>query len=193
MTEPEAWIAALIAHDLASPVGAVAAAVETLDDDELDADFRAEALTLAQESARRATDFLRFLRAAYGPAPSSPAAIADLADAARAAMAHKKIAVDWPAEALTNGAEARFAALFAHAASSLAPRGGRLSVRDQGGPHLDLAADGPIRQDAVEPPDGPKSPPWALMRRIAEAARGEILFDASDPARFVIKLERFTG
>lgn len=193
VTEAEAWIAALIAHDLASPIGAVSAAIETLEDGDLDTDFRAEAMALAQESARRATDLLRFLRAAYGPAPASASAIAALAEATVAAMAYKKITVDWPATALDDGAEARFAALFAHAASALAPRGGRLRVRDQGGPHLALVAEDPIRQDAIAPADGPKSSPWRLMQRIAESSQSEILFDASNPVRFVIKLMRFTG
>ena len=186
-----AWIAALIAHDLASPIGATAAAIETLDDEDLDEDFRGEAMTLAQESITRATAMLRFLRAAYGPSAGSTAAIADLAGSALDAMAHKKITVDWPRAELDDPGLAKLAALAAHAAPNIAPRGGVARVRSTiDGLRVEISSEDPLNVAAAEPQDGPKAAPWALMRSIAADHGGVLRHEASESGRFVIIFSR---
>ena len=59
-----------LVHDLASPLGAINNGLE-LAEEEQNAAFREEALSLVKRSAKRANDLLGFLRMAYGAAGRS--------------------------------------------------------------------------------------------------------------------------
>ncbi len=70
-----ALLCARICHDLISPVGALATAVEILDDDS-NVEMHADALDLVRNSSRQAGAKLRFLRLALGAGGSAPGVIA---------------------------------------------------------------------------------------------------------------------
>ena len=69
-----ALLCARICHDLISPVGALTAALEVLDDDNLD--MRDDAIDLIKLSAGQASAKLQFLRLAFGAGGSAPELIA---------------------------------------------------------------------------------------------------------------------
>lgn len=70
-TSLAALLCARICHDLISPVGALATAIEILDD-ESNTDMHVDALDLVRNSSRQANAKLRFLRIALGAGGSAP-------------------------------------------------------------------------------------------------------------------------
>jgi len=69
-----ALLCARICHDLVSPVSALGAAIEVLDDED-SADMRDDALDLIRTSSRAAAAKLQFLRLAFGAGGSAPGII----------------------------------------------------------------------------------------------------------------------
>lgn len=66
-----ALMCARICHDLVSPIGALGAALEVLND-ESNADMHEDAMDLVRTSAGQATNKLKFLRLAFGAGTSAP-------------------------------------------------------------------------------------------------------------------------
>ena len=66
-----ALLCARICHDLVSPVGALGAAIEVLDDED-SVDMRDDALDLIRSSSQQAGAKLQFLRLAFGAGGSAP-------------------------------------------------------------------------------------------------------------------------
>lgn len=66
-----ALMCARICHDLVSPIGALGAALEVLND-ESNADMHEDAMDLVKTSAGQATNKLKYLRLAFGAGTSAP-------------------------------------------------------------------------------------------------------------------------
>lgn len=66
-----ALMCARICHDLVSPIGALSAAIEVLDDEE-NTEMRDDALDLIRLSSKQAAAKLQFLRLAFGAGGSAP-------------------------------------------------------------------------------------------------------------------------
>lgn len=135
MTEPPADLAGLLCarlcHDLTSPIGALANGLELLGD-ENDPEMRRRCFALLEQSARAATDKLRFFRMAFGAtgvgnepvrAHEARALVAGIAGPAQ------RIALDWTvtAEAMPLDA-ARTLLLLAMIGGQALARGGALTV-----------------------------------------------------------------
>jgi histidine phosphotransferase ChpT len=94
-----ALLCSRVCHDIISPAGAIANALELYDDPDMDAETRATALDMVRNSARTATARLKFCRIAFGAAGSAGAHI-DLSEAgetAKAFMGDEKAKLDWQA------------------------------------------------------------------------------------------------
>ena len=94
-----ALLCSRVCHDIISPAGAIANALELYDDPEMDAETKATALDMVRNSARTATARLKFCRIAFGAAGSAGAHI-DLSEAgetAKAFMGDEKAKLDWQA------------------------------------------------------------------------------------------------
>ncbi|HMT14195.1 MAG TPA: histidine phosphotransferase family protein [Aestuariivirga sp.] len=94
-----ALLCSRVCHDIISPAGAIANALELYDDPDMDAETRATALDMVRNSARTATARLKFCRIAFGAAGSAGAHI-DLSEAgetAKAFMHDEKAKLDWQA------------------------------------------------------------------------------------------------
>lgn len=93
-----------LCHDLAGPIGAVAAGVELIGDDPAMAD--AETIGLIGDSSSAASRKLKFLRAALGLSQNSGGDLKNLADGYVAAIAGPgaRIEVIWPAASLLDKA-----------------------------------------------------------------------------------------
>jgi histidine phosphotransferase ChpT len=120
-----------LCHDLVGPVGAVNNGMELLAEDD-DPDMTGDAVALASNSARQASDTLQFFRIAYGrsgaQADMGPAEIRALAEAFLTAH---KAELDWDADAALaaagEGGGKLLLNLIALGLETL-PRGGRLHV-----------------------------------------------------------------
>ena len=69
-----ALMCARVCHDMVSPIGAMSAAIEVLDDDS-NADMHEDAMELVKTSAKQAANKLKFLRLAFGAGTSAPGII----------------------------------------------------------------------------------------------------------------------
>lgn len=119
-----------LCHELVNPLGAVNNGIELMLD--VGDDMRDEALGLIENSAKRATERLRFYRMAYGAAGTS--ALGDTAAVRtflEGLLDEGKVDVDWP-EADDNRSLpegwGRLLLNMAVAASEALPRGGTISV-----------------------------------------------------------------
>jgi histidine phosphotransferase ChpT len=86
-----------VCHDIISPVGAIANGIELMDDKEVDAETRADALNMVRDSAKTATAKLKFCRIAFGASGSAGAHI-DLSEAGETAkdfVGNDKIKLVW--------------------------------------------------------------------------------------------------
>lgn len=97
-----------LCHDLAGPIGAVAAGVELIGDDPAMAD--AETIGLIGDSSSAASRKLKFLRAALGLAQNTGGELKSLVDGYVAAIAGPggRIEVTWPSAADLEKAARRF-------------------------------------------------------------------------------------
>lgn len=117
-----------ICHDLVSPVGAIANGIEILEE-ENDPKMREQAIALIEESARRASQKLQFLRLALGAGGErgSRMALDEAADAARTQFDGGRIAFEWNVPPLS--VERRIGKLLLNLVllgQDTLPRGGRL-------------------------------------------------------------------
>lgn len=108
-----------LCHDLAGPVGAVAAGVELIGDDPAAVD--SETLGLIGSSSAAASRKLRFLRAALGLPGGSAGDLKGLLDGYLTATAgpYGAAKVQWPAPAVQHSAAAAFGDLWAPAVLNL--------------------------------------------------------------------------
>jgi histidine phosphotransferase ChpT len=104
-----------LCHDLAGPIGAVAAGVELIGDDPAMAD--AETIGLIGDSSNAASRKLKFLRAAFGLSQSTGADLKPLVDGYIAATAGPggRIEVTWPSSAALDKASRAFGINWAQA------------------------------------------------------------------------------
>ncbi len=139
-----ALIASRICHDLISPVGALANAVEVLRNDS-DEEMRKVALDLLESSSRQASAKLEFARLAFGAAGSAGTEIPlnDAGVLARNLMADdNRVSLDWQAPAETRPKSiVKLLLNLMLIAISCIPRGGTVIVTVEG-PRLLLNAKG---------------------------------------------------
>ena len=139
-----ALIASRICHDLISPVGALANAVEVLRNDS-DEEMRKVALDLLETSSRQASAKLQFARLAFGAAGSAGTEISlsDAGELASNLMADdNRVSLNWqaPAETRPKSIVKLLLNLMLIAVSCI-PRGGTVTVKTEG-PRLVLEAKG---------------------------------------------------
>ncbi len=142
-------LASRLCHDLVGPLGAVNNGLELIAEED---DMAAEALGLAQRSAKRAASRLQFFRYAFGAAGGEPNfGHGEARPVALNLLNNGDIAVDWPETKtveLPTGA-GRLLLNMALLASECLPRGGNLKVSlttnrialDASGPQARLPAE----------------------------------------------------
>lgn len=180
-------LCARICHDLSGPVGAAAAGAELLEDMEAAPD--AETLGLVAGAAAGAAARLKYFRAALGPAASaaqSSAALRDLIEnylGTQVSAASPGIALAWPAGMpALDGAAARLLLNLVLLGKDALPRGGRLTVRLEGGLPQVLALGEPAalteeaRQVLAEgrAPSGPRGAQAEFARVLAAQCGGSL-------------------
>ncbi len=139
-------LCARLCHDLAGPVGAAAAGAELFEDLAEAAD--PETISLVAASAAAAAARLRFFRAAFGPAATTPQPAASLRDAIEAYLrtqvsaASPGTSVDWDSDSPGfDGETARLILNLVLLAKDALPRGGVVAVTSRKG-QLTVAAQG---------------------------------------------------
>lgn len=125
-----ALLCARICHDLISPVGALATAVEILDDDS-NTDMHDDALDLVRNSSKQANAKLRFLRIALGAGGSAPGIIAteEIKSLVTGMYGDGKAALHW--ETSADGIDkncARILLNLSMLAVQAVPRGGDIKI-----------------------------------------------------------------
>jgi histidine phosphotransferase ChpT len=127
-----------LCHELAGPLGAVGNGLELLSME--GPDNNSGAVDLTSRSARRATDLLQFYRIAYGRSGAErqddPSHLRDLAVAA---LAHDRVALDWPDDMLVPAGSGRLILNMTAVAAEALPRGGTVRVRAGHGGGLESA------------------------------------------------------
>lgn len=125
-----ALLCARICHDLISPVGALATAVEILDD-ESNAEMHEDALDLVRNSSRQAGAKLRYLRLALGAGGSAPGIIGveELKKLVSDMYKDGKASIEWATElaGLEKNAARSLLNLVMLAVQAI-PRGGNLVI-----------------------------------------------------------------
>lgn len=179
-------LCARVCHDLSGPVGATAAGAELFMDL---GGGDPETLTLVSTSAAGAAARLRLLRAALGPAASSPhslAALCGMVDshlASLASAAAPAIVVNWrDIPDPVDGDTARLLLNLVLLGRDALPRGGRMELSlDKGLPSLlvhgepaSLADDVKLALTQAGPISGPRPAQAALTRILAEQEDGKV-------------------
>jgi len=141
-----ALMCARICHDLISPVGALAAALEVLDD-ETSSDMHADALDLVRLSARQTSAKLQFLRLAFGAGGSAPGVIGidTLKTLVQGVYGEGKIELVWDTDLSgLDKNQARLLLNLVMMAAQTIPRGGtlKLTALEDNGVTLALSAKG---------------------------------------------------
>ncbi len=124
-----------LCHDLISPVGAVNAAVELLEDEGAGGELDKEVTGLLARSASQSISRLAFFRAAFGAGggPGAEVTCEELERLSRGTLGGGKISLHWDANgvsAIPNVASQLLLILVLTATEAL-PRGGNVSVRFQ--------------------------------------------------------------
>lgn len=130
-------LCARLCHDLAGPVGAAAAGAELFED--LGGEADPETVGLVAASAAGAAARLKFFRAAFGPAATSPQPAASLREAIEAYLrtqvsaASPGTTLDWHSDAPGfDGGTARLVLNLVLLAKDSLPRGGVVTVATHG-------------------------------------------------------------
>ena len=143
-----ALLCARICHDLVSPVSALGAAIEVLDDPD-NLDMREDAMDLIRSSSKAAAAKLQFLRLAFGAGGSAPGIIGsgELRKLVTGVYGESKAEIVWKvAPDGLNKPAARLLLNLTMLAFQSVPRGGTVSIgaTDQGGvTRLQLICEGP--------------------------------------------------
>lgn len=178
-------LCARLCHDLAGPVGAAAAGAELFEDLAGTADR--ETIALVAQSAAGAAARLRFFRAAFGPAATTPQPAASLREAVEAYLrtqvsaASPGTSVEWDSDAPGfDGEAARLILNLVLLAKDALPRGGvvtvtargdRLAVSAQGEPTVLGDEARAVLLDGAEP-QGPRGAQAALAMLLARRRGG---------------------
>ena len=125
-----ALMCARICHDLVSPVGALGAALEVLDD-ETSVDMHEDAMDLVRTSARQASHKLKYLRLAFGAGSSAPGVLSvdQLREMVDDMYGQGKAEIVWDAD--VDGVEKTHGRLLLNMvmiALQSIPRGGELKI-----------------------------------------------------------------
>jgi histidine phosphotransferase ChpT len=122
-------LASRLCHDLVGPLGAVGNGLELVAED---GGMAAEALALAQRSAKRATSRLQFFRYAFGAAGGDPNfGLADARSLANGLLHNGDVTLDWsdsPANMNLPTGAGRLLLNLLLLGSECLPRGGRIRV-----------------------------------------------------------------
>lgn len=143
-----ALMCARICHDMVSPIGALGAAIEVLDD-ENNADMHEDAMDLVRTSAKQATHKLKFLRLAFGAGTSAPGMLGiDLVKSLVDDMyGEGKASISWKTELVElEKNHVRLLLNLIMIGLQCIPRGGELSIDITDSPNayiISLLADGP--------------------------------------------------
>ncbi|MEE9273567.1 MAG: histidine phosphotransferase family protein [Robiginitomaculum sp.] len=125
-----ALLCARICHDLVSPIGALGAAIEVLDDDD-NMDMREDAMELIKLSAGQASAKLQFLRLAFGAGGAAPGVLGvkELERLSMGVYGEGKTKLNWQfsVEGIDKPAARILLNLVMLALQSI-PRGGKMSV-----------------------------------------------------------------
>jgi len=143
-----ALMCARICHDLVSPIGALGAALEVLDD-ESNSDMHDDAMELIRSSAGQAANKLKYLRLAFGAGTSAPGVVGleQLRSMVQDMYGEGKAEIAWNTE--LDGVEKSTARLLLNlvmVALQSIPRGGTLTIDVTRSPDSDLIslkAEGP--------------------------------------------------
>lgn len=129
-----ALLCSRVCHDVISPVGAIVNGLEVLEDED-DPAMKSFALDLIAKSARQASARLQFARLAFGAAGSAGAQI-DTGDAekvARGFLEDDRTSLTWQLpRVLAPKNKVKLLLNLLVVATSTIPRGGRLSVEENG-------------------------------------------------------------
>jgi histidine phosphotransferase ChpT len=130
-----ALLSSRVCHDVISPVGAIVNGLEVLEDKEMDADMRGDALALIKSSANEASARLQFCRLAFGAAGSKGASI-DTGDAelvTRQLLADERTQLNWSVpRVLMSKNKVKLLINLCLLADGAIPRGGVISVSSTG-------------------------------------------------------------
>ncbi len=151
-----ALLCARICHDLVSPVSALGAAIEVLDDPD-NLDMRDDALDLIRSSSKAAAAKLQFLRLAFGAGGSAPGVIGTAALKGLVEGVYGEAKADLVWKVAPDGLDKPSARLLLNLtmlAYQAVPRGGSVTIgaTDQGGvTRLQFICEGPKArlEDAV--------------------------------------------
>ena len=191
-----ALLCARICHDLVSPVSALGAAIEVLDDPD-NMDMREDALDLIRTSSKAAAAKLQFLRLAFGAGGSAPGIIGtgQLKTLIEGVFGEAKADLVWKvAPEGLDKPSARLLLNLTMLAFQAVPRGGSVTIgaTDQGGmTRLQFICEGPKArlEDAVKIALSGKAPEQGWDGRtvqpfytgmIAREAKGRVDAQASD-------------
>ena len=128
-----------LCHDLVNPVGALSSGLDVLNDDDMDAEMRDEALSLIHTSTSKAVALLKFARLAYGLAGGYEHDISfeEAKELLHAVYASTKATLDWQVgDPSAPKEEVKAILLVAHAASDCVPRGGDVVISGARGDYL---------------------------------------------------------
>ncbi|MGB0907361.1 MAG: histidine phosphotransferase ChpT [Maricaulaceae bacterium] len=143
-----ALMCARICHDLVSPIGALATAIEVLDD-ENNVDMHDDAMSLVKLSAKQASAKLQFLRLAFGAGSSAPGVIGvrELIRLIDGIYGDGKANIVWDAQlSELDKSVARIALNMTMLAVQAVPRGGEVKIQT-----TETASEVQIRMDATGP------------------------------------------
>lgn len=137
-----ALLCSRVCHDVISPVGAIANGLEVLEDED-DQEMRKIAQDLIARSAKQASAKLQFCRIAFGAAGSAGSHI-DTGEAGEVAamfLADEKPELDWQIPRGTRPKnEVKLLLNMLLIAVAAIPRGGRITVAEEGGSFIVRAA-----------------------------------------------------
>ncbi|MEO0398821.1 MAG: histidine phosphotransferase family protein [Pseudomonadota bacterium] len=134
-----ALMSSRLCHDLVNPVGALSSGLEVLNDDDMDEDMRAEAMSLVQSSTEKTVAALKYARLAYGMAGGydRDVSLEEARDLLIGVYAFSKADLIWNVTALAAPKDhVKGLLLLAHAAADSVPRGGTVTVSGDKGVFL---------------------------------------------------------
>lgn len=196
-----------LCHDLVSPIGALTNGVELLAD-ESDPEMRAQCMSLLEDSARQATNRLKFFRLAFGAGGGYGAEIdvRELKAAIEGLFSPDKVTLEWmvPAATLPKSAVKTLLNLALLAGEALL-RGGTLSLAAEStGEHIEigvkaegsrtllsedlrLALQGKLPLDRIDA----RAAPAALVAELVQTHHGQLQIapgEANAPVVIAVRL-----
>jgi histidine phosphotransferase ChpT len=144
-TDLAALLCARLCHDLVSPISAIGAALDVLQDPSAE-DMHGQALDLIRKSADQGWAKLEFTRLAFGAGGSAPGRIesGELRRVTEGMFNSEKLAIDWNVEAVdTEKGVARMLLNLCLLGAEALPRGGTVNITsDIDGTHFRIESNG---------------------------------------------------